>query len=67
MLFDLIIIRLCTSVVNSALRKKESPHNAYLVISEKPAWRLLRVLQGVDAKNACKMFHTACGLNDTHN
>lgn len=67
-LFHLIGIRLCISLVNSAIRKKENPDDAYLVISEKPAWNLLRTLRAIDAKFASIIFRKACGLtNDTHN
>jgi len=63
LLFDLIVIRLCTSVVNSAVRKKENPHDPYLVISEKPAWNLLKILQSVDSQEVSKMFRAVCGLD----
>lgn len=62
-LFDLIAIRLCTSVVNSAIRKKENPNQAYLVISEKPAWNLLRVLGETDVSLARNVFRQACGFD----
>ena len=60
-LFDLICMRLCVSVVNSALRKQENPEDAYLVISERPAWQLLKKLHGVSANHALSCFHAACG------
>lgn len=63
LLFDLITMRLCTSVVNSAVRKKENPSDPYLVISEKPAWKLLNQLQGTDASFARDLFRRACGLD----
>lgn len=46
-LYDLIRIRLCVSVVNSAIRKKENPQDPYLTISEKPAWNLLKQLEKI--------------------
>ncbi len=61
-LFDLIRIRLCTSVINSALRKKENPDDPYLVISEKPAWELLRELKKVNEMDANTLFRTVCGF-----
>src|SRR5581483_10343415 len=47
-LFDLICMRLCVSVTNSALEQKREPGNVYLTISEKPAWALLEKLFAVD-------------------
>lgn len=61
-LFGLIAIRLCTSVVNSAIRQKENPSDAYFVISKKPAWELLRTVQGIEATFARRVFRVACGL-----
>lgn len=55
-LFDLICIRLCVSVVNSAIRKKENPHDPYLSISEKPAWDLLNKLQLIPRQDAIDFF-----------
>ncbi len=41
MLHPLAVMRLCVSVVNSARRKREHPEDAYVVVSEAPAWRAL--------------------------
>ena len=41
-IYWLIAARLCTSVCNSAHEKKLQPYNEYLLISEKPAWNLLK-------------------------
>ena len=62
-LFDLICMRLCVSVINSALRKKDHPEDAYLVISEQPAWELLRKLHGISVDRALSCFRTACGYS----
>jgi len=43
-LFDLICMRLCTSVCMSAHQFKLEPENEYLTISERPAWDLLNRL-----------------------
>jgi Ser/Thr protein kinase RdoA (MazF antagonist) len=43
-LFELITIRLCTSVSICAYQKSQQPDNKYLAISEKPAWQLLERL-----------------------
>lgn len=59
-LFDLIGMRLCTSVINSALRKREQPDDAYLVISEKPAWNLLRQFNQYQSEDVTQLFLQAC-------
>ena len=41
---DFIRLRLCLSVCMSATQRKDDPDNAYLTISETPAWRLLERL-----------------------
>ena len=45
---DLIITRLCVSVVLSAHARRSRPENAYLTVSEAPAWRLLDLLSTLD-------------------
>lgn len=60
LLFDLICMRLCVSVVNSALRKEENPGDAYLTISEQPAWQLLRQLRAIDRNFAITTLRQAC-------
>lgn len=55
-LFDLICMRLCVSVVNSAMRKKENPDDAYLIISERPAWELLKKLRSTSPEKALSYF-----------
>jgi 4-aminobutyrate aminotransferase-like enzyme/Ser/Thr protein kinase RdoA (MazF antagonist) len=40
-LLDLVRLRLCLSVVVSAVRAGHEPGNEYLVVSQKPAWELL--------------------------
>ena len=45
---DLIITRLCVSVVLSAHARSSRPKNTYLTVSEAPAWRLLEVLRTLD-------------------
>lgn len=59
-LYHLICMRLCVSVVNSALRKIENPHDPYLTISEKPAWGLLRKLDQIHPRFALAVFREAC-------
>jgi len=61
-LFDLICARLCVSVTNSAYQQQIDPGNAYLTISEQPAWRLLEQLAKISPRFASYIFRHACGL-----
>lgn len=62
-LFDLICIRLCISVVNSALRKLENPDDPYLMVSERPAWELLRKFHVMNIQSVQDKFREACGCH----
>ncbi len=62
-LFDLICIRLCVSVVNSMIRKEELLSDNVLAISEEPAWQLLRKLGKMDSLSVAKMFKEACQVD----
>ncbi len=44
----LICMRVCTTVLMATWRKHLFPDNSYLIISEKPAWRLLRKMYQED-------------------
>lgn len=46
-LLPLIGLRVCTSVVLAAHQRAQQPGNAYLSISERPAWALLERLAGL--------------------
>lgn len=61
-LFSLIAMRLCMSVVNSAARKKENPDDPYLTVTEKPAWTLLKQLRAIHPRFALYTFREACRL-----
>ena len=61
-LYPLICMRLCVSVVNSAYQQQVEPRNDYLKISEKPAWALLEQLQGIHPRFAYYTFRSACQL-----
>jgi 4-aminobutyrate aminotransferase-like enzyme/Ser/Thr protein kinase RdoA (MazF antagonist) len=63
----LAVRRLCVSVVNSAHQKRVEPHNEYLVISERPAWELLRRLATVHPRMARIVMRAACGLEPCPN
>ena len=62
LLYDLIAMRLCMSVVNSAERKRQHPADPYLTISEAPAWDLLSKWHKINPKTARTLFYQACGL-----
>src|SRR5215471_559185 len=61
-LYPLMCIRLCISVVNSAYQQKLEPHNDYLTISEQPAWVLLEKLADIHPRLAHYTFRHACHL-----
>jgi 4-aminobutyrate aminotransferase-like enzyme len=66
-LYYLIAGRLCISVCNSAHSKKLDPDNAYISVSEKPAWELLRRWIEINPVYAQNEFRKAVGLGDqTH-
>jgi 4-aminobutyrate aminotransferase-like enzyme/Ser/Thr protein kinase RdoA (MazF antagonist) len=62
LLFDLIAARLVISVTMSASRKDRSKDNAYLSISEAPAWNLLKRLRAMDPTIATGLLRQACGF-----
>ena len=62
-LFDLICMRLCISVCHSAHQALLQPDNAYLKISEQPAWGLLFRLVKISPDFARFCFREACGLS----
>jgi 4-aminobutyrate aminotransferase-like enzyme/Ser/Thr protein kinase RdoA (MazF antagonist) len=62
-LFDLICMRLCTSVCNSAYQIRLAPDNQYLLISQQPAWDLLFTLEKIHPTFAEAIFRAACGLD----
>ncbi|MBI4401702.1 MAG: aminotransferase class III-fold pyridoxal phosphate-dependent enzyme [Nitrospirae bacterium] len=62
LLYDLVAMRLCTSVAMSALQKKRHPDNAYLTVSEGPAWAALERLAQVSPRLFSYAFRNACGL-----
>ncbi len=60
LLFDLIAMRLCTSVVMAARQKKLHPDNAYLTVSEAPAWATLEQISGLSPRLFYYAFRDAC-------
>lgn len=63
LLFDLIAMRLVTSVTISASRRERVKENAYLNVSEAPAWAMLERLQAMDPALATGMLRHACGFD----
>jgi 4-aminobutyrate aminotransferase-like enzyme/Ser/Thr protein kinase RdoA (MazF antagonist)/murein DD-endopeptidase MepM/ murein hydrolase activator NlpD len=61
-LYPLILARLCISVTNSAYQRVVDPANAYLQVSEAPAWELLKRLADVPPAYAYFTLRAACGL-----
>jgi 4-aminobutyrate aminotransferase-like enzyme/Ser/Thr protein kinase RdoA (MazF antagonist) len=62
LLFDLIAARLVISVTMSASRRDRAKDNAYLSISEAPAWNLLKRLRAMDPVIATGILRQACGF-----
>ncbi len=58
----LVRTRLAVSVVMSAYQRSLEPENAYLSVSERPAWTLLRQLGGEPAALNIFVMRGACGL-----
>lgn len=59
---DLIRTRLAMSVSMSAWQRSREPENAYLSISEKPAWTLLYRLEAFHPRLLRYRMRAACGL-----
>ena len=62
LLFPLVLTRLAVSVVNAAVVARERPGDAYVTVSEAPAWRLLERLYDYDHPLAEARWRAACGL-----
>jgi len=60
-LYISIAMRLVISVTKSAINKNKEPENRYLLISEKPAWELLKKWQTINPEFAHFSFRNACG------
>ncbi|MEX1246409.1 MAG: aminotransferase class III-fold pyridoxal phosphate-dependent enzyme [Thermoanaerobaculia bacterium] len=60
-LWTLAAIRLCTSVCLSAHRRVAEPENAYLLVSEAPAWDALAKMRAVHPRLAHYRLRAACG------
>jgi len=62
-LYNAIAMRLVISVTKSAINKRKEPDNEYLLISEKPAWKVLKKWRNISADFAYFSFRNACGFN----
>jgi 4-aminobutyrate aminotransferase-like enzyme/Ser/Thr protein kinase RdoA (MazF antagonist) len=62
-LYTLIGMRLAVSVTNSAHRKSIKSEDAYVTVSEAPAWEALERLAKVSGPFAHYTFRQACGLS----
>jgi 4-aminobutyrate aminotransferase-like enzyme/Ser/Thr protein kinase RdoA (MazF antagonist)/murein DD-endopeptidase MepM/ murein hydrolase activator NlpD len=62
-LFPLMGLRLCASVAISAHQKRLEPDNDYLVVSEAPAWDLLKRLSTENLGLPHLLFRQACELD----
>ncbi|MBI4564323.1 MAG: aminotransferase class III-fold pyridoxal phosphate-dependent enzyme [Planctomycetes bacterium] len=61
LVYPLFCTRLTVSVVTSARRRIVEPENAYLAVSEAPAWAALERLEQVSPGAAEEAFRRACG------
>ncbi|CAE7656323.1 Hykk [Symbiodinium sp. CCMP2592] len=61
-LFALAVCRVCTSVCMSAYQSRLDPGNEYLLISAKPAWRLLERVDTFPGDAAKVGLREACGF-----
>ncbi|MFH6604453.1 aminotransferase class III-fold pyridoxal phosphate-dependent enzyme [Maribacter algicola] len=62
-LYWCIAMRLVISVTKSAINKIKEPDNAYLQISERPAWELLMKWKEISPEFALFSFRQACGFS----
>ncbi len=62
-LYNAIAMRLVISVTKSTINKIKEPTNEYLLISEKPAWEVLKKWRGIHPDFAEYSFRAACGFS----
>ena len=62
-LFDLIALRLATSLCVSSWRGANHPANAYLLVSQQPAQAMLKRFAGMNLKLVRCALRKACGLS----
>ncbi len=59
-LYVAIAMRLVISVTKSTMNKSDAPDNKYLLISEKPAWDVLKKWRNISKEFALYSFRKAC-------
>jgi len=62
-LYNAIAMRLVISVTKSAINKIKEPNNLYLLISEKPAWDVLKKWKAIGKDFAYYSFREVCGFS----
>ena len=63
LLYVLVAMRLAISVTKSAINRLKEPDNEYLLISDAPAWELLKHWRNISREKAHFGFRHACGLS----
>lgn len=63
MLYVLVAMRLVISVTKSAINREKEPDNAYLLVSEAPAWDLLEKWSSISPELAHYSFRLAAGYS----
>ena len=61
-IIPIVALRLCLSVSVQSRQMREQPDNEYLAVSQKCAWKLLRVLARIDWRLVEFRVREACGL-----
>jgi len=59
----LVAMRLIISVSKSAINRQKEPENEYLLISEAPAWEVLKKWSAISPEFAHYKFRQACGFS----
>ncbi len=63
LLYVLVAMRLAISVTKSAINRKKEPDNEYLLISDAPAWELLKLWRNISREKAFFSFRHASGFS----
>lgn len=62
LLHELVMLRLGLSVVIAAVQRRLDPSNAYLTVSQRPAWRALARLLALEPAAVRSAFRSVCGM-----
>jgi len=63
LLYVLVAMRLVISVTKSAINREKEPDNEYLLVSEAPAWEVLKKWRTISPDFAHAKFRQACGFS----